>query len=225
MREDEDQFGRYVPLLRRIIILVAVIIAIPVILWTITVSVHTYFGPPKIPTFHPTATASTAGPAVNADSSAKPAGATQDGASASSAPAGTATTDGRDMSGAAKGALLADRQPDSDANGVPGAPKIADLAIRAPMNGNMAPDLPAGAIAGQQQAATDATVDDLPAAAPLAGPIPLPRHRPRVFAMAQVAVPLPRPRPETAASASPDPSTPLGWIRNMFQPQQQTQEQ
>ena len=40
MREDDD-FRHYVPLLRRIIILVAVIIAVPVILWTITVFVRT----------------------------------------------------------------------------------------------------------------------------------------------------------------------------------------
>ena len=52
MREDDDQFRYYVPLLRRIIILVAVIIAVPVILWTITAFVRTYVGPPHIPTFH-----------------------------------------------------------------------------------------------------------------------------------------------------------------------------
>jgi cytoskeletal protein RodZ len=51
MGEDED-FGHIVPLLRRIIILVAVITAIPVVLWTITAFVRTYVNPPKIPTFH-----------------------------------------------------------------------------------------------------------------------------------------------------------------------------
>jgi len=51
MRED-DEIGHYVPLLRRIIILVAVITAIPVVLWTITAFVRSYVGPPKIPTFH-----------------------------------------------------------------------------------------------------------------------------------------------------------------------------
>ena len=51
MREDDD-FRHNVPLLRRIIILVAVIIAVPVILWTITVFVRTYVGPPHMPTFH-----------------------------------------------------------------------------------------------------------------------------------------------------------------------------
>jgi hypothetical protein len=52
MREDDEEFRHYVPLLRRIIILVAVITAVPVILWTITAFVRTYVGPPKIPTFH-----------------------------------------------------------------------------------------------------------------------------------------------------------------------------
>ena len=52
MREDDEEFRHYVPLLRRIIILVAVITAVPVVLWTITAFVRTYVGPPKIPTFH-----------------------------------------------------------------------------------------------------------------------------------------------------------------------------
>ena len=52
MREDDDEFRHYVPLLRRIIILVAVITAVPVVLWTITAFVRTYVGPPQIPTFH-----------------------------------------------------------------------------------------------------------------------------------------------------------------------------
>jgi hypothetical protein len=65
MRED-DEIGHYVPLLRRIIILVAVITAIPVVLWTITAFVRSYVGPPKIPTFHQLAsTASINAPADN----------------------------------------------------------------------------------------------------------------------------------------------------------------
>ena len=47
MREDDDEFRHYVPILRRIIILVAVITAVPVVLWTITAFVRTYVGPPK----------------------------------------------------------------------------------------------------------------------------------------------------------------------------------
>ena len=65
------EFRHYVPLLRRIIILVAVITAVPVVLWTITAFVRTYVGPPKIPTFHQLASTAS----INA-------------------PAGTATPDG-----------------------------------------------------------------------------------------------------------------------------------
>lgn len=51
MRDDEDQIRQYMPVLRRIIILVAVLTAIPVVMWTITAFVRTYVGPPKTPTF------------------------------------------------------------------------------------------------------------------------------------------------------------------------------
>ena len=50
MRDDED-IRQYMPVLRRLIILVAVITAIPVVMWTITSVVRTYVGPPKLPTF------------------------------------------------------------------------------------------------------------------------------------------------------------------------------
>src|SRR5580658_3643281 len=50
MRDDDD-IRLYMPVLQRIIILVAVIIAVPVMLWTITAFVRTYVGPPQLPTF------------------------------------------------------------------------------------------------------------------------------------------------------------------------------
>ena len=61
MREKDDEIGHYLGLLRRIIILFAVIIAVPVILWTITAFI---VGLPKVSNFHsPLATASiNAGP-------------------------------------------------------------------------------------------------------------------------------------------------------------------
>jgi len=51
MRENEERTGHLAPLLRRIIILVAVLIAAPAIMWTITAFVRAYVAPPKIPTF------------------------------------------------------------------------------------------------------------------------------------------------------------------------------
>ena len=53
MREDSDHFRHYVPLLRRIVIVVAVLAAIPVILWTITLFMRSYVGPPKLPNVPP----------------------------------------------------------------------------------------------------------------------------------------------------------------------------
>jgi hypothetical protein len=51
MREYEDNIRLYTPVLQRVIILLAVIIAVPVVMWTITTVIHTYVAPPKVPTF------------------------------------------------------------------------------------------------------------------------------------------------------------------------------
>jgi hypothetical protein len=51
MREYDDDIRLYTPVLQRIIILVAVIVAVPVVLWTITAFVRAYVAPPKVPTF------------------------------------------------------------------------------------------------------------------------------------------------------------------------------
>jgi len=50
MREYDDDIRLNTPVLQRIIILVAVIVAVPVMLWTITAFVRTYVGPPRAPT-------------------------------------------------------------------------------------------------------------------------------------------------------------------------------
>jgi hypothetical protein len=51
MREYDENIRLYTPVLQRIIILVAVIIAVPAVLWTITAFVRTYVAPPRVPTF------------------------------------------------------------------------------------------------------------------------------------------------------------------------------
>ena len=51
MREYDDHIRLYTPVLQRVIILVAVVIAVPVVLWTITAFVRTYVAPPELPTF------------------------------------------------------------------------------------------------------------------------------------------------------------------------------
>ena len=102
MREDDEEFRHYVPLLRRIIILVAVITAVPVVLWTITAFVRTYVGPPKIPTFHQLASTAS----INV-------------------PAGTATPDGTAQLQAAMQAKLTNQSAAtaSDARDPSAAPK------------------------------------------------------------------------------------------------------
>ena len=52
MREYEDDNIRlYTPVLQRVIILAAVIIAVPVVMWTITTFVRTYVASPKAPIY------------------------------------------------------------------------------------------------------------------------------------------------------------------------------
>jgi hypothetical protein len=63
MRYEEDHIRLYSPVLRRIVMLMAVIAAVPVVLWTITTFVRSYVAPPRGPTFHAvTATASITAP-------------------------------------------------------------------------------------------------------------------------------------------------------------------
>ena len=56
---DDDNIRLYTPVLQRIIILVAVIIAVPVVMWTITTFVRSYVAPPRAPIL-PFATSMTA---------------------------------------------------------------------------------------------------------------------------------------------------------------------
>ncbi|MFZ3308544.1 MAG: hypothetical protein WA280_04145, partial [Xanthobacteraceae bacterium] len=66
---DDSNIRRYTPVLQRMIILLAVIIAVPVVMWTITTVVRTYVAAPKAPSFQrltdtqPTDTVSDASPA------------------------------------------------------------------------------------------------------------------------------------------------------------------
>jgi hypothetical protein len=202
---DDDNIQHYAPVLRRIIILVAVITAVPVVLWTITAFVRTYVGPPKIPTFHQlAATASINAPAaaVSPDGTAQLQAAMQ--AKLANPPAATVearatATDARDFPMGQKGSLAADRSPDSDAGvAAQDAPQTADTSITpasvtstsvmaragdvfppSPLTTDTATPNNTGALAAAQPAAAmDPAEEALPVSAPLSGRIPLPRHRP-----------------------------------------------
>jgi hypothetical protein len=228
MREDED-IRQYMPVLRRLIILVAVITAIPVVMWTITAVVRTYVGPPRLPTFRPIAAApATAGPgeAVAApvtDEGGKGARQQVVEANATTSDAVTGSTadnrtagNGNAAPAAAPGTFQTASLPPANAAPDPGS----GVAQFAPEDRQAATNWPAppatnwpSPAAPQPEAGPAADVQ------PIAGPVPLPRKRPHTFAVAQAqGVPLPRPRPDAAGPAATEQQqpTPIDWLRNMF---------
>jgi len=242
MHEDSDHFRHYVPLLRRVIIVVAVLAAIPVMLWAITVFMRSYVAPPKLPTFRQLAASATVPLPRNASASLdsatqplpQPEQSRLSDASSAAIPAGATRTDAPDAAAAPKGPLLGDRAPIGAANTptgalrtaetspiVPADPKAVEMPAVAAAPDGAAPNT-GGALAGPQPAVSiDTPADALPAAEPLSGPIPLPPRRPHLVAMAQMApatVPMPRPRPDAAGPAASDSTTagPFDWLQNMF---------
>ena len=204
MREydDDSNIQHYAPVLRRIIILVAVITAVPVMLWTITAFMHTYIAQPTIPAPRPLATA-TAAPASPAADTANPPAPSQPAPAATDA---RATDDGR-----------GDRIRDSAGNNAAPNVQVASTAAVSPAPSAAPATSPAPAAVTVQAApapsvfpnppfvtppqaaapdpANDAAADTLPPPDPITGPVPLPRHRPSVLALADTAIPLPRARP------------------------------
>lgn len=218
MREDDD-LRHYVPFLRRIIILVAVIVAVPVILWTITAFVRTYVGPPHMPTFHQlAATASINAPSPRAGSEA--AGQANDG-SGPIVEARATATDSHDGA-AAKGSMLADREADTSAQAAPQPGDAAGVFPPSPLAGSDGNGATGGPTSAQSGAGEGS--ESLSASQPLSGPVPLPRRRPREAETrtadnALSNVPIPRRRPDGAASSTPAETTggnPIGFIQNLF---------
>jgi hypothetical protein len=221
MRED-DGLGHYVPILRRIIVLVAVIIAVPVILWTITIFVRTYVGPPRLPTFHQlvsTASINAPSPRTAAEGVVTTADATRGSAPIVEANASTDPADSTMPTGSTAGDR-ADQDP-AAAGGSRGS--VFPPSPLAASDGNTT----GGALASAQPAgSTDGATESLSASQPLSGPIPLPRRRPREAEMRTAEftpgnMPMPRRRPE-AAGAPPGTAgettgeSPLGFIQNLF---------
>jgi hypothetical protein len=217
MREydDDSNIQHYAPVLRRIIILVAVITAVPVMLWTITAFMRTYIAQPTISAPRPLAAATVAPVSPAADTAtANPSVPSQPAPAATDA---RATDDGRgnrmrDSAGnnAAPNVQVASTAALSPApSAAPAAPPAA-AAVTVQAAPAPAPSVfPNSPFVPQQQptpAASDSTndADALPPPDPITGPVPLPRHRPSVLALADTAIPLPRARPGNA----PEPATP-----------------
>jgi hypothetical protein len=216
MREDE-RLGHVVPLLRRTIVLVAVIIAVPVILWTITAFVRTYVGPPRVPTFHQLAATATINAASGPQAVAR---LPQDpGGSGPVVEARATVSDARDGVG-----LKGDQTTETNAQGA-AASDPAGVFPASPLGAPGGNGATGTLAAGQPTPSGDEASDALSAATPLSGPIPLPRRRPRDIEMrtadnASANVPIPRRRPESAGSSAPADanagSSPLGFIQNVF---------
>ena len=118
MHDDDNRFQRFVPLLRRVIILLAVLAATPVVLWMITTFVRAYVGPPRIPAPHqiaattPTVSATAAASTPNSDqAAASPVQSKIADVSASTTDVTATTSDPRDVA-SPKGSLLAERPSD-----------------------------------------------------------------------------------------------------------------
>ena len=211
MREyDDDNISHYAPVLRRIIILVAVITAVPVMLWTITAFMHTYIAQPTIPSPQPlvaaTATTAPVSPPDTTATTNPPAP-----AAAPSQPAPTAT-DSAGNTGAPNDQVAALQPTPSAAPAAPPAPAAATVqAAPAAPGPSVFPDPPSVAPPQPTSAAPDSAndTDAVPPPDPITGPVPLPRHRPSVLALADTAIPLPRARPSDAPEPpSPTPDAP-----------------
>ncbi len=227
MRDDEDNIRQYLPVLRRIIILVAVLTAIPVVMWTATAFVRSHISAPRPPALQPMAIAPSSAPAdttVVAASdqpptqSANAAQATQPKVSAyadvpapaDATPTGATPTFKTASVGAPSNATQDDATPT-----VPGS---ADAA--APPADGAAPDNGTQIAARPQDSAWPAppapAADGLPPGDPISGPVPLPRKRPTSFAVAG-NVPMPEPRPEVSGGGTTE-STPtaVDWLKKVF---------
>ena len=218
MREDDDQFRYYVPLLRRIIILVAVLTAVPVILWTITAFVRSYVGPPRIPTFHQLAATepSETSASANPDSGVAAQSAAEQTKPSDPAPATlearAAAMDARDVPVSSKGSSLADRSPDNgvstpaSATRTSDAPQVAALGPKAPdtlgapagLSAAGIPNLPAPVPAAPN--APPATTGALAAQQPVAASAP-PAEAMAASPPLSGPIPLPRRRPHVIAEA------------------------
>jgi hypothetical protein len=218
MREyDDDNIQHYAPVLRRIIILVAVITAVPVMLWTITAFMHTYIAQPTIPSPQPlaaaTATAPPASPAAdtaNLPAPSQPAQSVTD-TRASDDGRGDRTRDSGGNAGAPNVQVAALAPTPSVAPAAAPAPAAVTVQAAPASAPSVFPDPPSVAPQQPTPVAPDAAndTDALPPPDPITGPIPLPRHRPNVIALADTDIPLPRARPSIAPEPpSPTPDTP-----------------
>jgi hypothetical protein len=183
----DDHIRLYTPVLQRVIILTAVIIAVPVLMWTVTTFVRSYVARPKVPVLQHVATSeSQARGPVASPAPSIPAQAPTDQAAAAPPRGDTALA----LSGA--------RTPDPK-KGPPIAPASGDATASAPaVQGDAPPPIPAKPVQGSSPTAA---VSPAGAAAGSTAPA------------AAAASPIPTtPRPaENAAAVAPSSSSDRGF--------------
>jgi hypothetical protein len=205
---DHDDISHYAPLVRRIIILVAVVTAVPVMMWTATAFMHRYVMPPDLPWLHPKlAQPAAAGSDKVATAVTPPPAPSPVPAAAPVIEASAAPTNMRGID------IPPKVQPASDSNAAAPPPAAAEPAAPAPAASSAPPaaaatytiaSASASAVSPAPAAASEDITASLPAAERLAEPVPLPRHRPSAFALAETGgVPLPRARPGNSAETTP----------------------
>jgi hypothetical protein len=215
MSGDED-FGHFLPVLRRIIILVAVITAIPVVLWTITAFVRIYVSPPKIPTFHQLAASASingsSNPGAQDDANKKSSAATAEApknptAAPATMEARATTTDVRGGNSAPKGPFLGDHPPDNAAPVATvsaGQPAMNAQTLTAPAVSAPAVSAPAVIASAAAAKMPDATPAAMPAAAPADTLMPSAVVAPPVADSAQASAAVSPQQPAATADASAD---------------------
>jgi hypothetical protein len=222
MREEDSEIRYFVPILRKLVFLAAVVAAVPVVMWTITTSVRTYLGPVRAPAIQamsaaPVAPAPDQTASILADS---PATSTAVDGKIAPLPPMPATNTAADIPAGSQGApgasvaMTPSAPPAPAATAAPVAATPSAMAMSSPATtpplANPAPNIvwpaPPGApamapMAPIASAAPDTAVAEaLPPSEPLAGTVPLPRKRPHSFVVAQAGVPTPRPRPAPGAA-------------------------
>jgi hypothetical protein len=198
--------------LLRIVILVAVVTAVPAVLWTITVFMRTYVAQPVIPGVRPLAVATAASATADVTSTAStPAAANSSLTTLATSDADTRSDRPRDISAASGNppgvapTVVAYAPTAAPMTVQPGLPPDKILVQTSPAPAPDASANPGTATSAQpvDPPAPAAEADDLPAPDPLTGPVPLPPRRPAVFALAETGIPLPRARPAIAPEPAP----------------------
>ena len=213
----DDHIRLYTPVLQRVIILTAVIIAVPVLMWTVTTFVRSYVARPKVPALQQVAASESPTPTPDQTAAAPPRGDTGPALSDARAPApdikkGPPIAPAGDVTATAPVAQSANTSPPIQTRPVQGSEPALTISPAGAAAGNTAPAAAASPIPAPRPAENAAA-----AAAPgssdrgLAWPNPNSKSPPGFGppAAATPAASTPPPLPRTATAEVVPPGEPL----------------